>query len=116
MQIGVVANDDGNLRRGTDDLIQSLLQSNPQIRRQSSGYVRETIGGRNALTTALRNVSEATGEAEAVIISTLALRDGSLLYLIQVAPQDEINSYTSTFRRLKQSVQVDDRRLASQYR
>ena len=113
VQIGVVANEAGDLRRGTDELIQSLLQSNPQIRRQSNGYTRENIGGRNALTTTLRNVSEATGSPETVIISTLPLRDGSLLYMIQVAPTAEANEYTSTFRRMKQTIQVDDRRLAS---
>ena len=113
VQIGVVADESGNLRRGTDDLIQSLLQSNPQIRRQNSGYVRETISGRNALTTTLRNVSEATGGVEMVMVSTLQLRDGSILYLIQVAPQSEANLYASTFRRMKQTVEVDDRRLAS---
>jgi hypothetical protein len=111
VQIGVVANDTGDLRRGTEELIQSLLQSNPQIRRQSSGYTRETISGRNALSTTLRNISEATGGAETVIVSTLPLRDGSLLYLIQVAPTNEINGYTSTFRRMKQTLQVDDRNL-----
>jgi hypothetical protein len=115
LQIGVVANDSGNLRRGTDELIQSLLQSNPQIRRQTSGYVRESIGGRDALTTTLRNVSDATGRPETVILSTLPLRDGSLLYLIQVAPQDEVRAYTNAFRRMKQTVQVNDQRLASRY-
>jgi Zn-dependent protease with chaperone function len=115
VQIGVVANESGNLRQGTDELIGSLLQSNPQIRRQSSGYVRETIGGRNALTTTLRNVSDATGEPEAVLISTLPLRDGSLLYLIQVAPQDEVSEYAGAFRRMKQTAQVNDQRLSSRY-
>jgi Zn-dependent protease with chaperone function len=109
VQIGVVANDTGNLQRGTEDLIQSLMQGNPQIRRQSRGYTRETIGGRNALTTTLRNVSDVTGAAETVILSTVPMRDGSLLYLIQVAPTSEINNYTSTFRRMKQTLQVDDR-------
>jgi Zn-dependent protease with chaperone function len=115
VQIGVVANDSGNVRQGTDDLINSLLQSNPQIRRQSSGYVQETIGGRNSLTTTLRNVSEATGRPETVLVSTVPLRDGSLLYLIQVAPQDEVSEYASVFRRMKQTVQVNDQRLVSRY-
>ena len=113
VQIGVVANESGDLRRGSDELIQSLLRSNPEIRRQNSGYVRETIGGRNALTTTLRNVSEATGGAEMVLVSTLQLRDGSILYLIQVAPQSEANTYAGAFRRMRQTVEVDDRRLAS---
>lgn len=109
VQIGVVANDTGDLRRGTEELIQSLLQSNPQIRRQSSGYTRESIGGRNALTTTLRNMSEVTGAPESVIVSTLSLSDGGLLYMIQVAPTSELNNYTSTFRRMKQTAQVNDR-------
>jgi hypothetical protein len=109
VQIGVVANESGDHRRGTDDLLQTLLRSNPQIRRQSNGYVRENIGGRNALTTTLRNVSEATGEAESVQVSTVPLRDGSLLYMIAVAPQSEASAYSGTFRRMKQSVQIDDR-------
>jgi hypothetical protein len=111
LQVGVVANDTGDLRRGTDDLIQTLLRSNPQIRRQTSGYVRERIGGRDALTARLRNVSDVTGRPESVTVTTLPLRDGSVLYMIQVAPQDEANAYASTFRRMKQSVQIDDRRL-----
>jgi hypothetical protein len=109
VQIGVVANDTGNLQRGTEELIESLLQSNPQIRRQSRGYTRENIGGRNALSTTLRNVSEATGGAETVILSTVPMRDGNMLYLIQVAPTNEVNNYTATFRRMKQTLQVNDR-------
>ena len=34
-------------------------------------------------------MSEATGEREIVSVSTVQLRDGSLLYLIGVAPRDE---------------------------
>ena len=68
---------------------------------------------RNALSTTLRNVSEATGGAESVIITTQSLRDGSLLYLIQVAPQEELNDYSTTFRRLKQTMQVNDARLTA---
>ena len=44
--------------RRTEELIESLQQGNPQMRRQSNGYVRETIGGRTGLSTTLRNVSE----------------------------------------------------------
>jgi hypothetical protein len=112
IQIGVVPNDSRDLRRGSDELLQSLQQSNPDLRRQTSGYVRENIGGRTGLTTTLRNVS-ATGAAEMVMLSTVQLRDGSVLYLIQVAPQAEANAYSNTFRRMKQSVEIDDRRLAS---
>ena len=67
--------------------------------------MRESVGGRQALSTSLRNVSEVTGEPKRVTLTTVPLRDGSLLYLIAVAPQDEQDAYNAAFRRVKQSVQ-----------
>jgi hypothetical protein len=32
-----------------------------------------------------------------------------------VAPQDEVSEYASVFRRMKQTVQVNDQRLVSRY-
>jgi len=110
LQIGVIPNESHSHQEATEELVEGLQQSNPQIRRQSNGYIRENIGGRNALSTTLRNVSEVTGGAELVTISTVPLRDGSLLYMIAVAPQDEANIYTTPFRRMKQSVQLNDQR------
>jgi beta-barrel assembly-enhancing protease len=108
VQIGVIPNESHSHQDATDELVDGLQQSNPQIRRQSRGYVRETIGGRTALSVTLRNVSEVTGGAELVTVSTVPLRDGSLLYLIAVAPQDEANTYSGTFRRVKQTVELND--------
>jgi predicted Zn-dependent protease len=106
LQIGVIPGEAHSHQAASDELIDSLLSGNPQLQRQTSGYVRETIGGRAALSTTLRNVSEVTGGPELVTVSTLLLRDGSLLYMIGVAPQDEAGSYTPAFRRVKQSVQI----------
>jgi hypothetical protein len=108
VQMGVIARESHNHQQATEELIDSLLTSNPQLRRQSNGYIRESIGGRAALSTTLRNVSEVTGEPEVVTISTVPLRDGSLLYVIGVAPQDESGIYATTFSRVKQSVQLSD--------
>lgn len=110
VQLGVVPNESHSHQEATDELLESLLRGNPQIRRQSNGYVRENIGGRAALTTVLRNVSDATGGVEAVQVSTVPLRDGSLLYFIAVTPQEEASEYGTVFRRLKQTVQLNDQR------
>jgi hypothetical protein len=59
----------------------------------------------------LRNVSEVTGGAEIVTVSTVPLRDGNALYLIAVAPQEEMNRYQQTFRQMKQSLQINDQQL-----
>ena len=85
MQVGVVQVQGRNLQQKTEQLLQGFAESNPQLRRQS-GYSRTNIGGRSGLTTTLSNVSEATGQSEAVNVSTVELSDGSLLFLIGVGP------------------------------
>jgi hypothetical protein len=44
-----------------------------------------------------------------VNVTTVPLRDGSLLYFIAVAPQQEANEYGPAFRRMKQTVELSDR-------
>ncbi len=61
-----------NLQQQTEQLLQGFAQSNPQLRRQG-GYSRTSVGGRQGLTTTLSNVSEVTGETEAVNVSTVQL-------------------------------------------
>ena len=97
-----------NLQQQTEQLLQSFAQNNPNLRRQG-GYSRTSIGGRQGITTTLSNVSDVTGETEAVNVSTVQLRDGGLLFLIGVAPADESRTYLTTFGRVRQSVQLADR-------
>ena len=108
VEVGVTRSRGGSLQQQTEELLQGFAQSNPQLRRQN-GYSRTNIGGRQGLTTTLSNVSEVTGETEAVNVSTVQLRDGSVLYLIGVAPANEARTYLSTFGRVRQSVQIADR-------
>src|SRR5687767_10323334 len=107
VQIGVAQGGSGNLQRDTQQLLQNFARSNPDL--QTAGNARrENIGGRNGLTTPLRNVSEVTGEREYITLSTTQLRDGSLLYIIGVAPQPQANQYEPAFRRVRQSIQIAD--------
>jgi Zn-dependent protease with chaperone function len=108
VQIGVTSATRGNLQTVTDQLLQSFAQSNPQLRRQSE-YTRATVGGRQGLTTTLSNVSDATGQREAISLSTVKLRDGSVLYILGVAPANEANTYFNTFSRVRQNLQLADR-------
>jgi hypothetical protein len=106
VQIGV-AQGSGNLQRDTQRLVSAFAQSNPNLRQQTS-LQRESLGGRNGYTTILSNVSEVTGQRERIALSTTQLRDGSLLYVVGVAPQTEAQTYDSAFRRVRQSVQIRD--------
>ena len=73
VQFGVTQGGSGNLQRDTEALLQSFARSNPQLRR-AGNYQSTNIGGSRGLTTSLRNVSEVTGEAEYVNLSTVYLR------------------------------------------
>ena len=106
LQVGVIPAESHDHQAASEELLASLVQGNPQLRQQGAGWVRENVGGRTALSTTLRNVSEVTGGPELVTVSTVPLRDGGLLYMIGVAPQDESSTYTPAFRRVKQSVQI----------
>lgn len=108
MELGVIDGDGASLQQATERLLQSFARANPQLRRQG-GYSRASIGGRQGLTTTLTNVSEVTGEREAVNVSTVQLRDGNVLFLIGVAPQDEARTYFNTFSRVRQSIRLADR-------
>jgi len=106
IQLGTIPDRSNNPQQAMSELLDSLLRSNPQLRRDANGLTREVVGGRQALSTSLRNVSEVTGQPEVVNITTVPLDDENLLYIIAVTPRNELDLYSSTFRRVKQSVQL----------
>jgi Zn-dependent protease with chaperone function len=107
VQVGVVQGT-GNLQRDTQQLLNNFARSNPQLRQQS-GLQRDTVGGRNGYTTVLSNTSEVTGQAERIALSTTQLRDGSVLYVVGVAPASEAGTYNATFQRVRRALQISDR-------
>ena len=104
VEAGLARNETHDLQTATDELIQSLRQANPRLGRPS-GYEPVTIGGRSGLRTAVSNVSDATGKNERILLYTTLLQDGTLSYLIGVAPVDEFNAYEPVFRKVASSVQ-----------
>jgi hypothetical protein len=106
VQVGALRTQAEDLAQATQELVQLFGRSNPQVR--SQGTRRETISGREGLTARLTNVSELTGRPEVIALSTTRLRDGSLLYLLTVAPEAEARTYDAVFRRVRQSMQVSE--------
>jgi beta-barrel assembly-enhancing protease len=109
VEVGVAGSGSGNLQRDTEALIQNFAKANPQLRR-TGGYSRVNIGGRQGLAATLSNVSEVTGARELISISTTQLRDGSLLFMIGVTPEQEARTYGQTFTRVRSSIQIADQR------
>jgi hypothetical protein len=107
LQLGLEGSNAGNLRTATNQLVRTLAQSNPQLR-QSGGYSNVTVGGRAGLATVLTNVSDATGEQERIALYTTRMNDGSLFFVVGVAPAREFSAYRSIFNRSVQSLQLND--------
>jgi peptidase M48-like protein len=107
IEFGMARNESHDLQTATDELIQSLSQGNPSLRRQS-GSDRVTVAGRRGVRTQLQNRNDATGQDETIAVYTTQLRNGNLLYAIGVAPQTEFSSYRGVFDRVVGSLQVTD--------
>ena len=105
VEIGSARNEAHDLQSATNELIGSLARTNPRLGRPTR-YERISVDGRLALRTTLSNTSEATGNREAIQIVTTRLRDGSILYAIGVAPQNEFTDYRGVFDRIARSLQV----------
>lgn len=104
VEAGVARNESHDLQTATDELIQSLAQSNPRLSR-GSGYSRASLGGTTGLRTTLSNVSDVTGRNEQIAIYTTQMRDGTLFYLIGVSPAEEFSRYDSVFKKIASSIQ-----------
>jgi hypothetical protein len=106
VQVGMSRNMSDDLRTATDDLIDALAEGNPRLTK-SSGYRRASLGGRGALQATLSNVSDATGERETIQLVTTEMPDGTLLYLVAVAPTEEFADYQPSFQRVASSVRFN---------
>lgn len=105
-QIGMARVNARTLRQATDEYLYSLSQGNRNLRRYSD-FQRESIGGREGLSIILTNSSEVTGQTELVTIYTTLLRNGSLMYVIAVAPEREYQGYQRVFQNIVRSIQVN---------
>ncbi len=107
LQVGIEPNESHNLRTATEELIAGLGQSNPRLR-QTGGYSNVNFAGRRGLATVLSNVSDVTGEQEMIALYTAQLGDGSLFYVVGVAPAQEFSAYQPIFNQSVRSLQITD--------
>jgi hypothetical protein len=104
IEIGIARNESHDLQEATDELLQSLAQSNPNLSRPSR-YERISIDGHRGLTTVVTNVSS-TGGREGIQVYSAQLRNGNLFYAVAVAPANVFNSYRDTFDRVVSSIRL----------
>jgi hypothetical protein len=114
LQIGVDHGQSRDLRAATEQLIGDLAQNNRRLR-HSGGYSSANFAGRRGLATVLSNVSDVTGEQERLALYTTQLNDGSLFYVVGVAPADEFSGYQQVFNRSVRSLQLNDEGSGSRF-
>lgn len=107
VNIGIAQTNSRNLQQATDGFINSLEQSNGNLRSRG-GYQRTNVAGRNGLSISLSNTNEATGRPEVVNVVTTLMQNGELLYIITVAPDSDYYNYQTTFQNILRSVQLND--------
>jgi hypothetical protein len=107
LEVGATRNGSHDLQAATDELTDTLRQSNPGLRGRAV-YDSISIDRRGGLHTVLNSVSDVTGRAERIEIFTTQMKDGSLFYAIGVAPADEFDIYQRAFNDAVQSIQLKD--------
>jgi beta-barrel assembly-enhancing protease len=107
INIGMARTGGSDLQRATEDLINNLTQGNSNLRR-SGRLLRTTLDGRDALTTTMSNTNEATGQPETINITTTQLRNGDLLYVISVVPQNQVGNYQRVFSTVLRSIRLNE--------
>jgi len=101
--VGTERTDTSNLRRATDQHVESLLQGNPYLRQQSRSESTR-VGGRSALATRLAGRSPVTGRTELVTVLTSTLGNGELFYFASIVPDGESRNYEPVFQRILNSL------------
>src|SRR3954468_18193700 len=104
IEAGVMRNESHDLQSASQELVQELSQSNSRMRRDG-GWDRGTIGGRQGVRTLLSNQNDVTGRPERFALYTTLLDDGTLFYLIGVAPDNEYSAYDNVFDKVAGSLQ-----------
>ncbi|MGE0884123.1 MAG: M48 family metalloprotease [Blastocatellales bacterium] len=103
---GVVNAGTGNLEEASNRYVGSLLQNNSYLNPQGR-YNRSSIDGQRALSIRLAGRSPVTGQTEVVTVHTTMLRNGTLFYIINVAPSGEYGLYNRAFSTMLRSVQLN---------
>ncbi|NNE67690.1 MAG: M48 family metalloprotease [Pyrinomonadaceae bacterium] len=105
--VGAYKTQQRTLERATEEYVKGILQANTYLR-QTTGYSRFSMNGRNAYATQMSGRSPVTGKTEYAIIYTAMLRNGDMFYFVGVAPSAEARIYNRAFNNIVRSIRFTD--------
>lgn len=97
-----------SLETATSDIINNTLQGNNYLRVVSGPSQTGKVGGREAMTATMEGRSPLTNRDERAILYNMRLNNGDYMYIIFVTPSDESRNYQNTFRRMLQSIRINN--------
>ena len=107
VDVGVVGTTSEDLEAATGAFVAFVRLANPQLR-ETTPARRGTVSGRLARAATFANVSQITGNPEAVTITTAFAHRGLLFYLVTIVPATEEMQYSATFDHMLRSVKWND--------
>jgi len=98
-----------SLADATDDLLQQISQSNPNLRLESGSKREGSVAGERTLSATLSGRSPVTGQEERVTVRTRQLADGHILYALFIAPGRYYSDMNQAMGEMMASLRVEDR-------
>lgn len=96
-----------NLVRATNDLLGTILQTNPDMEMVKDSERRNRIDGAQSLSVVLSGHSPVTQQEERVTLFAREVADGHIIYALFIAAEQDYKRLNETFNRMITSLQVD---------
>ena len=105
--MGVYRAKSKDLSSATQEYVDGVLQSNDYLSVRND-YTQTTISGRQGYAIVLAGTSPVTKRTEIATVYTTMMRNGDLLYVITVSPENQAQSYNTAFRNMIRSLTLSD--------
>ncbi|MBO0721182.1 MAG: M48 family metalloprotease, partial [Blastocatellia bacterium] len=103
--VGIVPLQQSDLRAATEAFIRQQIETNDDFGLARSPQ-QVNFGGMNGYVSIVSGPSAISGVVEVDTTYTAATDDGRMLYLITIAPEDELASYQAAFQQILRSLRV----------
>lgn len=97
-----------DLANATDDLINTIIRSNPYLHAEPNSARAETISGAAGYSVMLTGISPITGQPEQATLFTRGVPDGHVVYGLSIVPASRSGEMDQAMAQLMRSLMVSD--------
>lgn len=96
-----------SLENATKEILDTTLKGNNYLRVTEGPSRTGKVGGRDAMYAMMIGRSPLTNRDERVVFYNMQLNNGDYLYILFVTPSDDFRNYQNLFRRMLQSLRIN---------